>query len=460
MPPNRRQAKKQWLISSPPSEPLTRTRVFQLAWPMIVANATVPLLGFVETAVIGNTGSVLDLGAIALGALIFNFLYWSFGFLRMGTTGFVAQALGAGDELEVRAIFARALLLAGVLGLALLVLQVPIRICTLQLFHGSAQVERVAARYFDVRLWGAPASLGTLAVRGTLIGLGYTRELLLLELTLNGLNLALDVLFAGVLGWGAPGIALGTVLAEWLALALGLALVTLRLRERRVDEESFWPWQRIRRREHLAKLLGANADIMVRTVLLLLGFAWFTDQSARFGDVILAANHVLLQFLAFGAFFLDGYAYASEALVGAAVGARRVGTFDLAVRRATELAIASAALLAVAIWWGGSAAIELLTDLVPVREAARAYLPWAALYVLLAVGAFQLDGIFIGATRTRDMRNASLASTGAFLLAAWLLARQAGNRGLWCAFILFVIARAVALGVRYPALRRSIDANA
>lgn len=438
---------------------ITRGLVLQKALPIIVANATVPLLGLVDTAVIGNLGGVLDLGAIALGSLMLSFLYWSFGFLRMGTTGFVAQAAGADDEPEVRAILARALLLAGGLGLTLLVLSRPLGELALSLLHGSPDVEQVASRYLEVRLWGAPASLAGLAVRGTLIGLGYSRDLLLLELLLNGLNLVMDLVFAGLMGWGATGVALGTALAEWLSLALSLTVVTYRLRERRTDIEPFWPWARIRRRDQLGQLLGANADIMVRTVLLLFGFAWFTDRGARFGDVVLAGNHVLLQFISFGAFFLDGYAFVAEALIGSAIGAGQRARFDLAVRRSTELALLSALVLSGMLLAAGPWLIDLLTDLPDVRLAALRYLPYAALYLLLAVGAFQLDGIFIGATRTRAMRNASLLSTGVFVAAAHWLARWDGNRGLWTAFIVFVVARALALALFYPALRRSIAAR-
>lgn len=438
---------------------LSRRDVFGKAWPIIVANATVPLLGLVDTAVIGNLGSVRDLGAIALGSLVFTFLYWAFGFLRMGTTGFVAQAHGAGDGAEVRATLGRALAIALAAGLALLALRGTFAELSLGLLHGSPEVEAMAARFVELRLWGAPAALSALVVRGVLIGLGLSRELLWLELTLNGLNLVLNLTFAGYLRWGAAGIALGTTLSEWLAVSCALALASHRLRAQRRDDEPFFPWQRIKQRGAMKTLLFANVDILLRTLLVLFGFAWFTDQSARFGDVILAANHVLLQFLSFSAFFLDGYAFAAEALIGAAIGAGARSTFDLAVRRSSELAVASAVLLALGILLVGPHVIAFMTDLDPVRVAARASVPLAALYVLLAAPAFQLDGIFIGATRTRAMRNASVASTAVFWLASWPLVAWAENRGLWLAFIVFVVARAVALGAYYPSLRRSIGAT-
>ncbi|MEZ5333155.1 MAG: MATE family efflux transporter [Thermoanaerobaculia bacterium] len=433
-----------------------RARIARLAWPIVLANCAVPLLGLVDTAVIGRTGTVEALGAIALGALVFSFVYWSFGFLRMGTTGLAAQASGAGDQAEVRAAVGRALLAGAALGLLILLLQRPIARLALALLDASAGVETITRAYLLTRVWGAPATLATFAVNGALIGLGATRRLLAVQLFLNGLNMALDVLFAGVLGWGARGIALGTALSEWTALGFGLWLLLGLLRERRRDGEPFWPPERLR---DTAKLLGTvrvNADIMVRTIFLMLGFAWFTNQGARYGDVTLAANHVLLQLVSFTAFFLDGFAFATESLVGEAVGGRRVDLFDAATRRSSELAATTAALLAGAVWLLGPALIAELTDLPAVRGTATHYLPFAAVYVLLSFPAFQLDGIFIGATRTRAMRNASIASLAVFLVAWRLLALGRGNRGLWIAFIVYVVARAVALAVPFRALRASI----
>jgi MATE family multidrug resistance protein len=431
-------------------------RVWRLAWPLILANSTVPLLGLVDTAVIGHTGRSVDLGAIALGALIFNVLFWGFGFLRMGTTGFAAQADGAGDELEVRAVLGRAVLLAAAIGLGLILLQAPIASATLRLLGASPAVEGITRGYILTRIWGAPASLALYAVMGLLIGLGHSGRLLRVQLLLNGLNMLLDVLFAGLLGWGARGIALGTAVAEWLAVAYA-GWITLRLLAgRRRAVGPFWPWRRIVDPARLRQTLAANGDIMLRTLLLLFGFAWFMDRSARFGDGVLAGNHILLQFVSFSAFFLDGFAYATETLVGRAMGAGRRDLLDAAVRTASRLAAGTAAALAMGIVVLGPWAVAALTDLAEVRAAAQRYLPYAAVYVLLAVAAFQLDGIFIGATRTRAMRNASLAAIVAFLAASWPLVEWAGNDGLWAAFIVFVVARALALGAYYPALRRAV----
>ena len=430
--------------------------LLQKAWPIILANASVPLLGLVDTAVIGNVGSITDLGAIAFGALIFSFVYWSFGFLRMGTTGFAAQASGAGDEQEVRAVLGRAVLIALCLGVVLILIQWPIGLAAFSLLDGSAPVEAVAQQYFDIRIWGAPATLATFALMGLLIGLGKSRTLLIVQLFLNGLNILLDVWFAGILGWGASGIALGTVIAEWTTVLLAGWLVYRTLNERKLLIEVFWPKAKIMDLSALLKTASANLDIMLRTLILVFSFAFFINQSAKFGDTVLASNHILLQLIAFSAFFLDGYAFVVEALVGGAIGAKRRDVFDLAVRRSTVLALITAILLALVIALVGDIAVILMTDISSVRLAANQLLPFAALYVLFSFAAFQLDGIFIGASFTRQMRDAAALSIVVYFIAWWALSDQHGIQGLWGAMIIYVVARAVALLLFYPSLRRSV----
>lgn len=430
--------------------------LLQKAWPIILANASVPLLGLVDTAVIGNVGSITDLGAIAFGALIFSFVYWSFGFLRMGTTGFAAQASGAGDQQEVRAVLGRALLIALCLGVVLILIQWPIGLAAFSLLDGSAPVEAVAQQYFDIRIWGAPATLATFALMGLLIGLGKSRTLLIVQLFLNGLNILLDVWFAGILGWGASGIALGTVIAEWTTVLLAGWLVYRTLNERKLLTEVFWPKAKIMDLSALLKTASANLDIMLRTLILVFSFAFFINQSAKFGDTVLAGNHILLQLIAFSAFFLDGYAFVVEALVGGAIGAKRRDVFDLAVRRSTVLALITAILLALVIALVGDIAVMLMTDISSVRLAANQLLPFAALYVLFSFAAFQLDGIFIGASFTRQMRDAAALSIAVYFIAWWALSDQHGIQGLWGAMIIYVVARAVALLLFYPSLRRSV----
>jgi multidrug resistance protein, MATE family len=439
-----------------PVRTLTRVELMRLAWPVILANAAVPLLGLADTAVIGNFGVLEDLAAIAFGAVIFSFVYWTFGFLRMSTTGFVAQAAGARDEAEVRATLWRAVLLGAGLGGGLLVLQWPIGRIAVSLLDASAEVESITASYFHLRIWGAPAALALFALMGVLIGLRRTRLLLFAQLFLNGLNVALDVLFVAGLGWGAEGVALGTALAEWTTLAVVGSLVLRLARERHRDREPFFPLARIRDPVRFKGLMSANVDIMLRTLTLVFSFAWFVRQSALFGDDVLAATHILLQFVSFAAFFLDGYAFVVEALVGESVGSGDRARFDIAVRRSTELAAGTAVVLAVGIMLLGELGVATLTVHEPVRDAAAVALPWAATYVLLSFAAFQMDGIFIGATRTRAMRNAAFFSIAIFLLAAWMLMPLWGIHGLWIAFIGYLCARALGLAYYYPELRRSI----
>ncbi|MDE0982464.1 MAG: MATE family efflux transporter [Gammaproteobacteria bacterium] len=440
------------------SDSITYRYLLEKAWPIILANAAVPLLGLVDTAVIGNVGTVTDLGAIAFGALIFSFVYWSFGFLRMGTTGSVAQALGAVDQTEIRAVLGRALILAVALGLMLIMMQWGIRLVALALLDGSAAVEDVTAQYFNIRIWGAPATLATFALMGVLIGLGNSRQLLLVQLFLNGLNISLDIYFAGVLDWGVEGIALGTIIAEWSTVIFAVWLIMRELNSRRELGSEFWPRSRLLDSAALKKMLAANRDIMIRTLLLVFSFGFFINQSAQFGDVVLAANHILLQLISFAAFFLDGYAFVVESLVGSSLGAKRRESFDIAVKRSSILALVTAAVLALLLLLFGSPAVVVLTDIEPVQAAAQGSLFLAAIYIFLSFAAFQLDGIFIGASFTRQMRNAAILSIAVFLLAWWMLMDRFGVKGLWWAMIIYVSARAYALLLFYPALRKSIDA--
>lgn len=428
--------------------PLTRLYILQRTWPIILANAAVPTLGLVDTAVIGNLGTATDLGAIALGSAIFSFIYWPFGFLRMGTTGFTAQAVGAGDEAEVRATLGRALLIAFAISALLMLCQWPLANAIFYLLDGSEAVEASAADYFHIRIWGAPATLATFALVGLLIGLGKSKLLLLLQVFLNGLNITLDVYFVAVLDMGVEGIALGTVIAEWTTLAVGLMLISATLRARHRDEDPFFSWRRLLDATKLRQTVVANTDIMIRTLTLVLGFTWFANQGAAFGDATLAANHLLLQIISFCAFFLDGYAFVVESLVGSALGAKQKERLRRAIWLSSQLAIGTAVLLSVSIWMFGHILLAALTNLNEVRDLAQSLLPWCAAYVLLSVAAFQLDGIFIGATRSREMRNAALQSFGIFLVAAYSLIVPFDNDGLWLAFIIYVVARAITL-LRY-----------
>lgn len=426
-----------------------------MAWPFILANASVPLLGIVDTAVIGNTGSVIELGAIALGSLIFSFVYWSFGFLRMGTTGFIAQADGMSDYTEVRAILGRSCLIAAVIGLLLISSQWPIGTLSFSLLSGDSEVEGVATTYFFTRIWGAPATLLIFVIMGVWIGLGEARELLKLQLFLNGLNIVLDVLAAGVFGLGAFGIALGTVCSEVITCVVAFYRLQRFLAKKHgvgTEWRVFWPSDRVREMSQLLRLLTANADIMIRTLLLVFAFAYFTNEAAKYGVVSLAATHIVLQIMAFTAFFLDGFAYVAESQTGRSYGSKDERAFRLAVHRTTVLAAIAALVLAAIVMVLGDSLVTLLTDIDEVVIASSALLPICAVYVIASFPAFQLDGVFIGTSRTQEMRNASLVSLLVFLAAVWALTETYQLAGLWWAMVVFVVARAISLWVYVPRL--------
>jgi multidrug resistance protein, MATE family len=419
----------------------------------MISNVSTPLIGVVDTAVVGQIPDAAYIGAAAIGGLIFTFVFWGFGFLRMGTTGLTAQAHGAGDVREVATVLGRSLLIALVAGIALIVLQWPIREAAFAAVHAGVRVEGLARGYFDIRIWAAPATLANYALLGWFIGLGRTDIGLILQLVLNLTNMALDILFVFGFGWDVRGVALGTSIAEVCACAVGIAVAVRYMR----GMGAHWSARRILMPAQLKRTFAVNGDIMIRTLALITAFLWFASQGARQGDVVLAANSILLQFISVAAFFLDGFAFATESLVGRAIGAAHRAGLALAVKMTTRWAAGVAVLVAAALWAGGPWLIDRLTVDAGARAAAQAYLPWAAGAPLLGVWAFQLDGIFIGATQTADMRNAMLVSLGVFLAAWWLL-RPFGNHGLWAAFYVHYLARTATLLRCYPKLVRAVPA--
>jgi MATE family multidrug resistance protein len=431
--------------------PLGHRAVLRIALPVMLSNLSTPLIGVVDTAVVGHYPTPAYIGAVAVGALIFTFAFWAFGFLRMGTTGLTAQALGAADNAEVGAGLGRALLIALIAGAGLVLAQWPLRELAFALVGASPHVEQLARGYFAVRIWSAPAALANYALLGWFVGLGRTDIGLVLQLVLNLTNMALDALFVLGFGWDVRGVALGTLLAEYLAAAVGLAIAL-----RHVGRlGAHWDLPRILARERVRRALGVNRDIMIRTLALIAAFVWFMAQGARQGDVTLAANSILMQFIGVAAFFLDGLAFAAEALVGRAVGGARREGLTAAAGLTTLWAVALAAALSAVLVALGPRFIDGLTIDHAVRTAARHYLPWAALAPLAGVWAFQLDGIFIGATRTAEMRRAMLLSLAIFLVAWWLL-KPLGNQGLWAAFYVHYAARAGTLLYYFPGLVRAV----
>ncbi|WP_413221352.1 MATE family efflux transporter [Tritonibacter mobilis] len=433
------------------SGPITHGRVLKIALPIVLSNATVPILGAVDTGVVGQLGEAAPIGAVGIGAVILSTIYWIFGFLRMGTTGLAAQARGAGDEAETGALLMRGLLLAGGAGLFFILAQALVFWGAFTLAPASAEVEGLARQYLEIRIWGAPATIGLYAVTGWLIAMERTRGVFLLQIWMNGLNIVLDLWFVLGLGWGVEGVATATLIAEWSGLALGLWLCGSAF-----AGDQWHDWARIFDRLRIKRMMQVNGDIMVRSVLLNLSFTTFLFLGADLGDVTLAANQVLIQLLQMTAFALDGFAFSAEALVGGAVGARNPARLRRAAIVSSYWGVGFSVALAMVFWWGGPALIDLMATAPQVRETARHYLIWVALAPLISVASFMFDGIYIGATWTRDMRIAMIQAVGIYVIALVIFVPVLGNHGLWLALMVLNIARAATLAARYPRLEASV----
>ena len=429
---------------------LSHKRVLGVAIPIVLANATIPILGAVDTAVVGQLGLAAPIGAVGIGAIIITAIYWLFGFLRMGTTGLTAQAIGSGDKPETSALLVRGIIIGLVAGLVLIIAQVPIFLGALQLSPASMEVESLAQKYLQIRVYSAPAAIALFGITGWLIAKEKTREVLLLQLALNGINITLDLVFVLKLGWGVEGVAIATLIAEWSGLIFGLWLA------REGFNNGYWKnWVQIFDRVRLIQMAKVNSDIMIRSILLEIGFVSFLFLGSSFDDATLAANQVLIQFLNITAYALDGFAFAAEALVGQALGAKNRPLFRRAVIMTSQWGLGSVILMALAFFVFGNSIINVMTTAEDVRVVSYEYLPWMVAAPLAGVAAWMLDGVFIGATRTADMRNMMFISFCIYLIALALLLPSYGNHGLWASLIIFSIARGVTLGFKYPALEKS-----
>ncbi len=434
------------------STSLTHKRVLGVAVPIVLANATIPILGAVDTAVVGQLGLAVPIGAVGIGAIIITAIYWLFGFLRMGTTGLTAQAIGSGDKSETSALLVRGIIIGLVAGLILIITQVPLFLGALQLSPASIEVEGLAQKYLEIRVYSAPAAIALFGITGWLIAKEKTREVLLLQLALNGINIVLDLVFVLKLGWGVEGVAIATLIAEWSGLIFGLWLA------REGFNNGYWKnWVQIFDRARLVKMAKVNSDIMIRSILLEIAFVSFLFLGSSFDDATLAANQVLIQFLNITAYALDGFAFAAEALVGQALGAKNRQLFRKSVVMTSQWGVGSVILMALAFFVFGNSIINVMTTAKDVRVVSYEYLPWMVIAPMAGVAAWMLDGIFIGATRTADMRNMMFVSFCIYLIALALLLPAYGNHGLWASLIIFSIARGVTLGFKYPALEGSID---
>ncbi|MGB3645769.1 MAG: MATE family efflux transporter [Mesorhizobium sp.] len=418
---------------------VTNRSVLAIAVPMTLAYLTTPLLGLVDTAVIGQFGDAALLGGLAAGALVFDVVFTTFNFLRSGTTGLVAQAFGRGDILEEQAVFWRAVMLACIIGIALVALAPLISLGGQWFMDAERSVNDAMDVYIRIRLLGAPFSLVNYAILGYVLGRGEGRLGLLLQLVLNGVNIGLSILLGLELGWGVSGVAWGTVGGEFCATLVGLAIVI-----RRFGQMPRLPRDRLFDLGAFLRMMALNRDIMIRSFSLLAAFALFTRQGAQFGTVTLAANAVLMNFFMASSFFLDGFATAAEQLAGRAVGANAKAAFRRAVSLTLFWGFSLAATATLVVLLFGDRLIDLITTATDVRAIAAGYLPWAAFTALSGVLAFEMDGVFIGATWSRDMRNMMLLALAAFVAALVALA-PFGNHGLWAALHVFLLVRGFCL---------------
>jgi MATE family multidrug resistance protein len=424
--------------------PLDRD-VWRIAAPMILSNISVPLLGMVDTGVTGHLESSTYLGAVAIGGTIFGFLYTGMNFLRMGTTGITAQRFGADDNDGLRVSLGQAIIVALLIAFALIAVQRPIGQMAMSLIGAEGAVETHALQYFSIRIWSAPGTLANFALIGWFIGMQNARVPLFIFLTINLSNIALDLWFVLSLGMKVDGVALASVIAEYSGLMVGLAFAMRALRRR----SGHWPFARLFNVRAYAGFFSVNAHLFIRTMALMFTFGFVTAQGARLGGVFLAANAVLMNLQTLTAFGLDGVAHAAEALVGKAVGEKRRDALEQAVRLTLKWSLLIALGFCAAYVVAGPYLVRLLTDLPEVRETAMQFLPWLIISPLVSVWSFLYDGVYIGATRARAMRDIMIVSTLIVFMPAWYLLQGYGNHGLWLAFTLFMASRGIGMHIAY-----------
>ncbi len=430
--------------------------VWRIAGPALIANSSGPMVAIVDTWAIGHLPDPVLLGAIALAGFVFSYIYWAFGFLRMSTTGLVAQAYGGDDHTRIDLIILRSLLLGLFIGLAILILQIPVIKLAFAVFAPGTKLAGHVQQYIDIRIWAVPVVLMRVAIVGFLIGTQRARTALVLELILNVTNAGLNLLFVVVLGWEVAGVATGSLIAEYLAGLAAIALLfSLRGQSllRHLSDARFWVLNAFKR------LLVVNAYLFIRTLFLLGAFALVYRTSTQLGEITLAANYVLLTFTTLIALGLDAVAYAAEAHVGDAVGKQSSKRLQQFVRVTFFWALLMSVGYALVFGFWGNSIIAMLTDQIPVRTEAAEQLLLFALLPVIAVWSYQWDGIFIGATRSADMMWTMIIAFVVFVVLLYWLTADYGNRGLWMAFLVFFAMRGIGLGMRYPALFNSINGD-
>ncbi len=410
---------------------------------MMLSNLSVPLLGMVDTAVMGHLDHPYYMGAVAIGALIFSFVFWGFGFLRMGTTGLVAQAMGAANTREADHILFRGIIIALVLSVIVLLLQPAIAWLSFTIIEASNEVESNASLYFGIRIWSTPAVLVTYVVVGWFLGRQNARIPLIITVAVNLTNIVLDIVFVIGLSMTIEGVAWASVIADYVGLGLASYFTWTTLLRDKVDLSKPLLFER----HAMIKMFSVNHTIFVRTLCLVFTLAFFTAKGAEFGDTILAANAILLNFQTLMAYVLDAFAHAAEALVGHDIGQKNPQSLNQTVNAITIWSLLFASLFSLIYWLGGSLIIAAMSDIEAVRQAAHQYLPWLIFLPLISVWSFTYDGIFVGATRTRAMRDSMIFATFFVFLPSWYLLQFMGNHGLWLALCLFLAARGISLGI-------------
>jgi len=440
-------------------KPLSRRQIWSQSWPLIFANAAIPLVGVIDTAVIGISGDATDLAGVALGSAIFAIFYWGTYSLRQSTTALVSQAIGSDDRRQSQLTLVRSAMLGLVFGAIVVLLHQPITDFSFGVLQGSVGAESVGREYVKWRFAGIPAAIALFAITGWMIGAGLPRMAMMVQLTLALINTVLDIWFVIGLGWGAMGVAIGTSIAEWLAMILGLALVLRHIHKTTGFSSAIWRWSYIFHLASFIQLLAVNRDLFIRSGCMIIGFTWFINSGARQGDAVLAGNQILLQFITVWAFVLDAFAYTVEAHTGRAVGKKSRADLLRAVRFTSEFAVATAIVCSLLTLLAGPFLLSAIISDQQALQAALLYLPWCALVPIVGVAAWQLDGIFVGATRSAAMRNSAIVSVFIYLAFDHWLVADYGNSGVWAAFVIYYLARGLTLIIAWPKLLRSIQTD-
>jgi len=426
-------------------------RILALAIPNIISNITIPLLGMVDLAIVGHLDSQVYIGAIAVGSMIFNLIYWSFGFLRMGASGLTAQAYGARDFGEVMSVLIRGLLVAFFAAAAIIILQIPIQKLAFYLLDGSIEVEQFASSYFYIRIWAAPATIGIYAIAGWFIGMQNTKIPMVVAILSNVVNMGLNMFFVFVMKMNSDGVAWGTVIAQYTGFAASLFFVYRYYKKlfKYADKKLIFNLVSVK------KFFSVNRDIFIRTLSLLVVFTFFTSKSASINDDILAANSILLQFLFIFSFLTDGFAYAAEALTGKFYGAKQYQKLQQTIKLIFIWGGVISLVFTVLYYFGNRQLMLLLTNQQQVLSVAAEYTFWIVLIPVMSVSSFIWDGVFIGITAAKQMRNSMLISTFAVFFPVWYFFNdKLHNHALWLAFILFMFSRGLIQTVMYKFIIR------